>query len=220
MEKKNDKLILPSILLIISFVWNVALQTYWVINDEVVLDRMSYIVMIATVIGVISLTVYGFKYNELKNSKTAYRIGFGTYSLVNAYYFITQMIYGNLPIYYVVDFLLLLICTFMLLCKNKEMKQTKIIGQIIFITYALITLVLIIQDGTWYLSFYSSTIMDVIAFYIIWIQENKENRINNYNHQNTSLLEMDLIKLKQAYELGKISEQEYSEIKSKILNKL
>jgi len=217
-DKCNKKLRLPAILLIVSFFCNTIFQIYWGVIGEIVWQDSWIVSVILTGIGAVAVAVYCLK-SHLKDSKKIYLAGFGAFALVNVYYCITDMKYGNLPIYTIHDFLYLVICLYMIYAKIRINEQSSKNGNIVFAINVLAKIILIIGDGEWYLQFYFSSLLEFVAFWIIWRTE-FDLRENAVPVGNSEIFENDLIKLKELYEMGRISEREYSEMKAKILKKL
>lgn len=209
--ENKQKLKVPAILLIISFACNTIIQIVMAIADRIELADGWLGVVFLMAVGVGGISYYCISEQKEKNRTVYYIIGFSALAMV-----CMGDLVDNLPIYVIKNLVNLAICVLMVSLKLiKKNKRIYITGCCLYGLYVFLMLFLGAEDGLllggW---------IEIIAFWLIWNDEMKEFKTKKEQVANYVELENDLKKLKELHELGRISEQEYDEMKAKILKKL
>ncbi len=233
-SKNNKRFILSGILLAVS----VALYALYeiLLGDHYANYGIKHTVawgrIIFTIIGSVILLLYCFGLHKTKASKIVYFVGFGVYSLFDIYIFICNIADGYFDLYTLENILSIAVISFMITAKIKINKNIAIAGTVVFADYALAWIVtiydefssgllLLVSSFIW-LTFYAYFIVTFIAFFNIWLAEGG-NMIFKKKAAHSMVktpLEDNLISLKQLLDNGVITEQEYKQKKTDILNKL
>lgn len=229
--KNNKKLTLSGILLVVSTVcyalYQILLSTYiegfYGISDY----PIAWNNIIFTVICAVALVSYCFVFSRTKLNHIVYYISFGMFALLNTYFCITNISDGHFDLYTLSDTLFFAITVIMLIVKVKSSKGVSVAGMVIFGAYAVVQILAVISDlvsgfhigGFIWLIFDAYLVIEFIAFFNIWLAEG--GSITTKKKAPTVVktpLENNLVSLKQLYESGAITEQEYNQKKTEILN--
>lgn len=224
--KNNKKLIISGILFIIATVCypldEILLHSYYSGGLAI---RISY-ATICKIISFIILALYCFVLHKTKAEKMVYLFGFIAFALFFPFYTVNRT--GN--IFYMMNIILFLTITvFMIMAKIKMNRPIFITGTTVFVAYAVVKIVgfigwlldgsdmIVIVD----LIYELYLIAEFVAIFNLWLFESRNSLFNEM--QKTSgktLLQDDLMLLKQLLDSGRISNEEYNRKKSEILNKL
>ncbi|MBQ8814041.1 MAG: SHOCT domain-containing protein [Lachnospiraceae bacterium] len=207
-KRRNIKA--PVVLLILSFVCNTIIQIVLAIADRLELADNWFGFVLLMAVGVGGISYYYISAQKEKKRTEYYVIGFSALAIV-----CMGDLFGNLPIYVIKNLVYLAICVLMVCLKFiKKNKRIFSVGCCLYGSYAFLIFFLGVEDGLLFGGW-----LELIALWLIWCDEMKEFKKKKEQVVDYVELENDLKKLKELREMGRISEQEYDEMKTKILNK-
>ncbi|MDD5924266.1 MAG: SHOCT domain-containing protein [Clostridia bacterium] len=237
--KNNKKLILSGVLLIVSIVcyflyyipFFVHGNYWWILGHGFGSSfGNNIIIFVFTIIATIVLITYCFMFSKTKLSGIAYCISLGIFALLSGYLCISDI---DRPLFILTQPLFLAVIVIMLIVKatRASNKGVFIVGTVFFSAYAATEIVYeMFNLIDWYplignllsnILFYTYLITRFIAFYNIWLAEGGSI---SFNKKITTVVktsfEDNLVSLKQLFDSGTITEQEYNNKKNQILNKL
>ena len=210
----NKKLILAGSLLVVATI------CYWIfLTSNAQLEELDiswWIEAIPTTIEFVFLALYCFKFHKTKANKLTYLIGFGAFGALFAYYLIDDVLshypFDILALYCVLS----LACSiFFIIVKIKPSRLITIAGTFVIVSYILLETVLQIAWNGYY-SIY--LVCESTAFILIWINETSQ-KTKAISTKNNSI-EDTLVSLKQLYDKGIITEEEYRRKKSELFKQL
>lgn len=218
MSAKNKKLIISGILLFAA----VACRALYLILLNINYDIVFWDI-ISPVIGEVILMSYCFIFNKIKAGSIVCYAGLGIMAVSHILYFPSFVgVINTLSAFFELAVIIVII-----VAKAKSSKGISTVGTIIFGVYAILLFFTIASDILFgYINAFTwlsliIPIVELIALFNIWSAENSIIPLKNRSHQiiKTSL-EDDLVSLKQLYDRGAITEQEYNLKKADILKKL
>ena len=217
----NKKLILAGSLLVVSTI------CYWIfLTSNAQLEELDiswWIEAIPTTIEFVFLALYCFKFHKTKANKLTYLISFGAYGALFAYYLIDDLIDDVLS-HYPFDILVLscvlsLACSiFFIIVKIKPFHLVKIVGSFVITSYIVLEILLQVTLNLYDPLFLIVLICESTAFILIWINETSQ-KTKAISTKNNSI-EDTLVSLKQLYDNGDMTDEEYIKKKSDLLQHL
>jgi len=228
MNTNNKKTIISGILFMITAICYSLFQISFgsVIKNQYKMDYLiAWEKIIFTTIGAIFLMLYCIILHKTKLGKIFYLLGFGIWALTNIYFVFSTD--GRFDLHVMSDILFFTITIFMLLLKVKPNKIIFGIGTTVFIIYSLIQFVAVISDT--YIGFpiivpcflFVYLIARFIACFNLWLLENCNLTFKKESKLSTKTsLENNLISIKQLFDNGEISEEEYNQKRKELLKEL
>ncbi len=235
--KINKKLIFSGILLFIATVCYALYQmlfssflkeVFGIENLPVFWVTNTFANIIFISIRAIVLITYCFLPNKIKAGKIIYFFGIAAYILSSVYFILSAD--GRFGFYVMSDILFLSMTVFMMVVKIKTNKVISTIGTMAFIFYALSKFVAVVLDqlnsiyigaGISLSAFFVYLMAEFIALFNIWLVEGGNLTFaKRQKVEVKTLLQDDLMFLKQSLDNGTISAEEYNRKKLEILNNL
>lgn len=238
--KNNKRLILSGFLLIIAMVcyilyqelltdcvsWYFEVLEHFRWNGWNTILFLSWLGVTINVIASFFMILYCFIPNKKALNDFFYFVGFGLFLFLNLYLLIVDLTGGNTLLYPSLksNLFMVFILIFMLFAKFKNSKVISIIGFICFIMYLLMELASefnYFNDVTPMVLFNIYLFTNLFAIFNIWLAETGNTLFFKKAIETIETpLEDNLVSLKQLYDSGAITEEEYNEKKTEILNKL
>ena len=220
MSKNNKNFILAGVLFSVALFFSILPQ----------LLGVGFVVWIkiVSILRSLILISYCFVFYKTKLSNLVYYIGVGSVALLEAYFFIVDISYG-FSTYPLVELLFAVMAVVLMVKKAKPQKWLVIAGLSAFVIFAVIQIfnVLgnfnIVSPSIMMVFILSdiSCIIQAIAVLIISLTEQDIPILKKLFGKFIKMTpEEKLASLKQSYDSGEITEQEYNQKKTKILNKL
>lgn len=237
---KNKKMIIPGVLFLLTTIiylfFRFQQAKLYSLYDPNYTLNPTYIIFYC--VSLIVLSICCFTYHNILLNKILYFMPLTVLFLVNAYYFILDFTYIDESIYVLLtilpELLIPIICCLFMLFRLKPKKNIANLGFILLIIYCIIYAINIFQDLTPHnidLPKLERNIMllrniwriiDPIAFLSFWwiITQNIYSKGTKKEYSGTIILEKELLTLKENFEAGNLTEEEYSRKKSKLLSRL
>lgn len=199
-------------------------------------------------ISFVCLAAYCFISNDKKSGKISYYTGFACLLTVLLFNMLLTGInnrYHSLDILYIVDCITyLFVLSFFIIAKIKPNKIIVIIGTVVLCSYSIFCSVYSVINITGWIRIYVdygigvsrcvlgilyniATLVQIAAFILIWLNGYKEYQVKKLKRNEnvkgsteTVSIESELVNLKQTFENGQMSAEEYADKRSEILSKL
>ena len=177
-------------------------------------------------IGAVSLAIYCFKGNALKIGNILYTFGFASYIVMCSYFVINDITDTHTDILNVLYHSSLIVAAiFMLLLRYKKNTIAKMATAAGIALYALLQVYFSAKElsegyfNIYYIMYEAYAYVELVAFVLLYLIESGfvGNKVAPMSTQTT--LEESLKSLKQMYENNLITEDEYTQKKSDLLNK-
>lgn len=208
MNFKNKNLLLSGILLIVSILCYILHHIITYSGFDIAWSSIVF-----TLIGTIALILYSFLFNNGKIGNVLYFAGFGALALLYASFVISRTYFD---LYSLSDIAFLLVVVLMIIAKIKTNKGIAITSMVVFCICTLIQLITIIYDLMTGMEILLTIdiylIISSVAFFVLWLS------ISGKVVRTNTQIENNLLSLKNLYETGVITEQEYNDKKESILN--
>lgn len=215
MSLKNKKSLLSGILLVVGMLCYILHHIITYSGFDIAWSSIVF-----TLIGTMALILYSFLFNNVKIGNVLYFAGFGALALLYASFVINRTYFD---LYSLSDIAFLLVVVLMIIAKIKTNKGIAITSMVVFCVCTLIQLITTIYDlmtGMEILLVIDIyLIISSVAFFFLWLSIGSKGLSKNSKVEKTNTqIENNLLSLKNLYETGVITEQEYNDKKESILN--
>lgn len=215
-NKVNKKLTIAGILLVIATICYCFFKASTAPLEN--LDISWWIEAVPTTIELVFLALYCFKFHKSKLNQLTYLIGFVSFGMLFAYYTIDDILYYGYDVITLSCILSLACSIFFIIVKLKASRLVTIVGTLVIVSYILLEILLQIVWGGYYSIYFIFLLCESVSFILIWINETMHKAKESSTNKNS--IEHSLVSLKQLYENGIITEEEYIKKKSELLQLL
>ena len=216
MSLKNKKSLLSGVLLVVGMLCYILHHIITYSGFDIAWSSIVF-----TLIGTIALVLYSFFFNNKKIGNVLYFSGFITLVLLYASFVISRTYFD---VYSLSDIAFLLVIVVMIITKIKTNKAIAITNVVVFCLCVLIQLITAIYDLVTGMKILLAIdiylIISSVAFFVLWLSISEKGSLSKSlkAEKTNTQIENNLLSLKNLYETGVITEQEYNDKKESILN--